>query len=280
MHAEIGSGPRAFGGAPLEGNKIVRLVYLDETGIANLDHEPIMVVSAVIINADKQWHAIEAHLRSLTAEVIPEHQREGFVFHAFELFSGVRRFPKEEWSLERRLEILDALVAIPKKFDLTVCFGQTDRRTAPPLQVHTTEKEATRLREIATHANSFLRCCIQVELLMRATAPDEVAMLIAEDRDTVRKALKFAHSVFSGGKSALLEELMREPQFGNALYKLLLPFRRIIDTVHFAQKSESSLLQIADVCAFAIKRHVMKKPHSARLFDPLKDQLIIDAANL
>ena len=45
----------AFGGARLEGNRVVRLVYLDEAGIGDIAKEPHIVVTAAIIDADKQW---------------------------------------------------------------------------------------------------------------------------------------------------------------------------------------------------------------------------------
>jgi len=54
----------------------------------------------------------------------------------------------------------------------------------------------------------------------------------------------------------------------------LLPFERIIETIHFAQKTESSLLQVADVCAFALKRDIMKASHSDRLYNAIRDYVI------
>jgi hypothetical protein len=54
-----------------------------------------------------------------------------------------------------------------------------------------------------------------------------------------------------------------------------LAFTRIVDTVHFAEKSHSSPLQVADACAFAIKRHLMAKPHSDRFYEPLKPRMIM-----
>ena len=50
----------AFGGGPLRGDKIVRLVYLDEAGISNPAHEPWLVVAGIVINADKQFKLIES----------------------------------------------------------------------------------------------------------------------------------------------------------------------------------------------------------------------------
>src|SRR5438874_380349 len=58
-------GPRCFGGGKLEGDRIVRLVFLDEAGTSNPEHEPYLVVAAVIVDADKKLIAVQAHLDSL-----------------------------------------------------------------------------------------------------------------------------------------------------------------------------------------------------------------------
>ena len=51
----------AFGGAPLVGDRLVRLVYMDEAGISQ--HEPITVVCGVIVHGDNQLNLVRNHLR-------------------------------------------------------------------------------------------------------------------------------------------------------------------------------------------------------------------------
>src|SRR5262245_3707207 len=76
----------ARGGGPLDGNKLMRLTYVDEGGIAK--HEGFMVVSGAIIDGDRQLVAIENHLDILVQKHIPEEDRPGFIFHATEIWSG------------------------------------------------------------------------------------------------------------------------------------------------------------------------------------------------
>jgi hypothetical protein len=38
---------------PLRGDKIVRLVYLDEAGISNPKDEPFLVIAGIAVNADR-----------------------------------------------------------------------------------------------------------------------------------------------------------------------------------------------------------------------------------
>jgi len=76
----------------------------------------------------------------------------------------------------------------------------------------------------------------------------EVAMVIAEDNQDVKSALRrmqaYAHSP-------------DRPDLLLPGWERYLPFRKIIDTVHYAGKGESALLQLADVCTFVIKRRLM-----------------------
>ena len=64
--------PRSFlGGAPPEGNKTVRLVYVDEAGFGRPDEEPFLVVGGVIVNADTILNGIENQLERLIERHIP-----------------------------------------------------------------------------------------------------------------------------------------------------------------------------------------------------------------
>lgn len=92
------------------------------------------------------------------------------------------------------------------------------------------------------------------------TPPEEVAILVAEDNDLVRRAVKDTHHFLnSPDAKEKLPEFLRDT----------LPFGRIVDTIHFAAKTESPLLQMADACAFAISRYLSERSHAEELFDAL-----------
>ena len=42
----------------------MRLVFLDEAGISNPEHEPYMIIAAVIVDADKKLIAVQSILTS------------------------------------------------------------------------------------------------------------------------------------------------------------------------------------------------------------------------
>jgi hypothetical protein len=80
---------------------------------------------------------------------------------------------------------------------------------------------------------------------------DGMASLIVENNNESRKLIRQIHQV------------LRDPKVTDMLAELGfegLAFTRIVDTVHFAEKGHSSPLQVADACAFAIKRHSWGRP--------------------
>jgi hypothetical protein len=73
------------------------MVHLDEAGIGNPKHEPWVVVAGVAVHADDQWRSLEQYLTTMADDFVPSHQRDGFVFHAKDLFHGSGVFDRAKW---------------------------------------------------------------------------------------------------------------------------------------------------------------------------------------
>jgi Protein of unknown function (DUF3800) len=253
---------RSIAGAPFQGNKVVRLVYLDEAGVS--PSEKILTVCGAIIHGDQQPAAIENYFNILIIKHIPYEDRPGFVFHATHIWSGGGYFKdRQKWPLEKRLEILDDLISIPKKFDFPVAYGNVNRElfTLDLLKPGCTQHDL----EVAAHTVAFGHCCMGVELFTRKAFPNECVILIAEDRDSVRSSIKNLVAVFRN-PAAVHQLGIDDPDF--------FPFVHIRDTVHFAKKDESRHLQIADTCSFVVRGHFLKNKHNDRFWDVIKPQLI------
>jgi hypothetical protein len=239
----------------------VRLSYLDEAG--NSPGEGFLVVGGVLIDGDRQRGGVENHFTILLQKHVPIEDRAGFIFHATDIWSGGGYFKdRDKWPLQKRLAILDDLVAIPAKFDLPVVFGTVDwsKFGFEILKPGSTEHDL----QVAAHTVAFGHCCMGIERFMRMTFPNEITILIAEDRDKVRKALKDAISVFRNPPA--VAQLGLDPEW--------FPFVIIKDTVHFAKKSESRALQVADACSFILRGHFLKRKHNDRFYKVLKPNLI------
>jgi Protein of unknown function (DUF3800) len=239
--------------------EIVRRAYVDEAGMSA--NEPFMVVAGVIVDPDKQWRAIHDELDDIRS-MLPENIRQDFVFHAKELYNGGKNLPRHEWPLERKLPMINRLLEIPRKFSLPICLGYVEKSKFPLTPLERTPSAQELL--VGAYAVCFAQASIRVEMWMRQNAPDEVADIVAEDLDLVRAAVKEAQTEYRH-KDAKKRLGVDERYF---------PFTTIIDAPTFQIKTEASLLQVADMCAYTIRRFLGDLPHSRENFRPLKDNLI------
>jgi hypothetical protein len=249
-----------FGGA-LYGDKLVRLTYLDESGLFNAGQEPYIVVGGVIINADSKMELVENRIDDLIQKHIPEEDRNGFVFHATELWSGGRYFKRDKWSQAKRWEILMDLVNIIPEIRLPLVCGRWSRK----LELENPGRLKKHDQEKLMHCLAFLDACTTIELYMRQVAQDEITILVAEHNGEIVKTSKETFVVMQG------EELLTEPAF-----RQMLPLQKIKDTIHFATKNESKCLQIADLCTFFSKKRLVKDKAARPFYDVLKPFYLVE----
>jgi hypothetical protein len=218
---------RCFGGGRLADGNPLRYVYLDEAGTSA--REQIAIVAGVVIHAETEWRPLNDYLEFLRQRYVPSHLRDGYVFHATDLFSGGKN--RADFPDAYRWRILDRLVSAPRKFRLGVVFGYRRKEEAWP--------DGPIAEASMRHAFAFAVCLSSANDYIKARFPKELATVWAEDCTHIRKKLK-----------AVPKMIREHPEI----------FRRhafdaITDSVNFAIKAEAPLLQIADACAFAIRRY-------------------------
>src|SRR4030095_16588956 len=229
--------PKSRSGIPLSGNKIVRTIYLDESGTSA--NNPIALVCGVIIDADRQWLKVETHLNALIAEYEPENGR----FHATELFHGKCGRNRDEKA--RAHATLIKILSIPSLFGIPLAFGYHKKQPNE-------EVERARGQFAVHHAMAYSLSAIACERYMRELAlPEEIATMVAENTNESKKLVKFMHSILRGAPHTeiLFQALPEE-------YHRLLPLQRIKDTVHFAEKNEAIFLQLADAFGFVMRSFI------------------------
>ena len=256
-------------GVPLEGDRLVHVAYMDESGVS--PREPLLVQAAIIIDGNSQVMPLHEALEGLIQKHIPQKYRNGFVFHAADIFSGAKSTiykDRFEWPDERRFAILDDLVAIPAQIGLPICVGiinKTEYRTESAVAVKS-ELEMN----VLIHAMAIIQCEMSIENWMRKNAPDEFIHVIAENNDDVRKAAKQAHIFLKDGV-----QLSKEGHQNSGI----LPFVKIWDGLQFATKDESRSLQVADACAWACRRAYRLIDGAARFYEPLRSAIYLLDAN-
>src|SRR5215469_14411214 len=140
---------------------------------------------------------------------IPPEFWDGFVFHATELFNGGGKVFKRtrsdfigppQWPLDRRLEIADEIMAIPKKFALEITYGFIERATFKD-HFHFPDTTLGQIT-IAQQVAAFSTASIFIERWMRKNASGENCVLVVENNDRAKALMRDMHQWHQGNKVA------------------------------------------------------------------------------
>jgi hypothetical protein len=244
-------------------DRIVRIAYFDHAGCSKIEEEPIAATAAVLVHGDAQWRWIEQRRASILADPqwgLSEQQQREFEFHAYKLFSGGYS-PFERWGKDKRHALLSAFLEILPKFNLPICAGVLDRagfREAAPFGVPADISEFL----VQEQQKACFECAYAVNSWLRHETQVEVAMCIFDRADEpVVKAIK--HSI-------------RTHRHFSAQMQGLVWFEYLIDTPYFADPIESFGLELADACAFLLKRHLVEHPSidTEKLYSIIDPQIV------
>jgi hypothetical protein len=243
----------------------MRQAFCDES----FSRSPWFVVAGPIIHADSQLVPVERHLEGLVEKYIPEADREGFVFHAADIWNNNGYFAdKLKWPHEKCWDILWDLACIPALFDFPISIGIKQNPEVaewikePIAEIE--EKYRRKAHDVAVHGMTFVEYAYQVEKVMRALWPDEVAELVAENRPEVQETLDSAHfSLRSKRWLATWEK--PPPEF---------PFTKIRGAIKFAGKRDEPALQIADTCAYVIRAMLEGSLDHAPFYHVIQSRLL------
>lgn len=226
------------------------MIYVDEAGTTVT--EPVTVVAAIFVDADRQWERLRERLSELCNAEVPAQFRDKFCFHALEVYGDGKKKYRTAWALPDRVRFYEEMLKLPKELRLTVVFGWVRRADG--------EGWKPKYEAEARHMATFFQCIGSANAQLKRAFPNELGVVIAENSHDMRKSLKKMFSAMADGRS-----LVNAPDG----IKELVPVRNIIDTVHFADKADAPLLQLADACAFAIRRFLAGLPDGKRLFNAM-----------
>ncbi len=251
-------GWRSLSGEKLDGERLVRMVYMDDAGVSS--REPLFVVAGVIVAPDHHYDQIEARLAELAIGIRPDNPY--VVLHAVDLWHGSGDFPREIHGQEDRRNVVDSIAKLIVELGLSVVVGTCLKSEIPAT-------EAPRFKEGRDVEISWPHVCAQLAAVQRAeqwmmqNVPDEVTQLVHEDIPRSKKIIKLMHN------------FLREPscmpipwpsQFVDGPIRLT----KIKGPVYYADKREERLLQLADVCAFSFCRYMNGNDDVASIVDILK----------
>jgi hypothetical protein len=225
---------------------MVHRIYVDEAGISA--GEPVSVVAGVIVRDEEDMARIEEALAHVRRHV-PTDIRDGFVFHASDLFHRQRGTPSAELCDEARGLILRELVAIPRALSVPLAVGYV-RRGEP-----SSERTRRNLARVE-HMAAFGSCLLSAARFMNYFAQGEIAEVIAEDCRDMRGLLREMPTHLRGPTAP--------EDWTSGISVECIP-----GPVQFVAKAEALPLQLADACAYTFRRHIGGLKHGATLFSCL-----------
>jgi len=243
----------------------MRHIYFDEAGIGNPEVEPYTVVAGIVLHVDNQYDSLRKYLLDMADDLVaPRDERPlDFVFHAKELWHGNGFFPRDDWKLEKRLEILGHLADIPNKFDLPIIYSCIKREEYVPKNL---PKKQRRVADIKCHATCFVSCLDQADRWVEKFCPTEKAFAIVEHHKEHQSGLQLVADYLTNPR--LYEAILNDTNFHWN------PLEYFVETPLFSPKSGNSPLQVADICAFILSRALAEANHTEALLEKIRPQLV------
>jgi hypothetical protein len=222
-------------------------------------------VAGVVVHGDNDSVELEDQFDELVERYIPEDDRPGFIFHATDLFHGGPYFDRQRWPREVRLQILNDLAKVIKDLSLPVVAGFYKKEGFGAGVLSPTESEI--FKHGIMHTMAAIDCAMWADRWLEKFSPNENAVVIAEDVDRVKRLIKAAIRVLRS------EDLILKNGLGAVIGPVGLPLKRIVDTVHFAEKADARALQLADLCAFTLGRAAKDKSVPLPVFEIIWNHL-------
>ena len=241
--------------------RLVRLIYADEAGTGPA--EPVRVVAAVVVQADEQAQTLIREMEQVYDECVLPEYREGFIFHAKDLFSpSAKKNKYPNWNFEDRLDFIKAVTCLPFIHDVPIALGSMRKGTLQHSQEVLARLRKKKLGPAAVdHAMAFASCLERADLFLRKYLDGkEKGLVIAEDVNEKRVVLRRSGLMFREKPLQLSSETMQKTRAQEVLgeepeghhYTIT----NILDVPHFLEKADAPLLQLADACAFAFRRYL------------------------
>jgi Protein of unknown function (DUF3800) len=232
---------------------MARLGFCDSAGLSSVQQEPDAVHSVVIVEADKQWHEIDADVTALVATLsLPDAEKRAFEFHAATLFQGD---PKLHLSREERQRVQRAFLELIPKHGLPFVTGVVHKQEAEDsVKPYSFKRLGLTYEDIA-----FLFSIERLELFFRREMADQKVLLVSDRSDIAE----------------VLEECVRiyreRPIPGYAAFELR--FDHVLGLPLFTDSHKSWGVQLADHASFFLKRELMGKSNSHDLFQIIEAHL-------
>jgi hypothetical protein len=175
--------------------------------------------------------------------------------------------PNPKWPLEKRLEIAKDIARIFVANRLPVVFSSIERKTFPTSDTAKQgwDQLTVAQKVVNTHVTAHVVATMKVDVWFRSNAPNEHCLMIVEDNQQARKLIQDTHRYYQERK---IESLLNENE------RRYFPLRKIVEDPLLQAKRAESPLQLADFCAYVIKRRLMGPSPCDDSLDLMHEQIV------
>ncbi len=216
----------------------MHLIYMDETGNTgtNLNDtaQPVFALAALIISED-QWQFVEAQIRLILNSHFPDRPLN-FEIHAAELNSPRHHDYLRNYSVRQRLDFRDELFNMAADADLKLVYRALVKKRFQAWQ----QRELGGGIVINPHIAVFPLVARVIDNYLTGLGPNQRGMFIFDENKDVLADIEKAIQALR-----LMEGTLR--------------LSNIIEKGFFIDSRKSLLLQLCDMCAFAVRRKEEEK---------------------
>jgi hypothetical protein len=229
----------------------VRVVYSDESGTGSVEDEPILVVTAMVLNMDSQWRPVEVELNALAP-------KPNFEFKGARLFRDLKNGRKRA----QADAILRGVLSIPVRYHIPIVYSALDR-------VEFKRLTAGNPKAAKEYQIGFFVCADLIDIMIHTCFPTERVLWISDHVERNEEQLKLSHRLAKG-----FQQLVSIPPFKELFPQKTAHISPMVDTVYFGNSHESRALQLVDVCCSVIVRHLQGMAVAKPYYDLIESRVI------
>ena len=240
-----------------ERKTVVKVVYSDESGTGgSVKENPIIVVTALVLNIDSQWKPVRDDFELALKEVcgFSDDQLAHYVVKGKSLYHKIERGDS------KAIELMQRLMAIPFRQKVPVWYGAIDRDGykyhMENIHVRAEFSERDVIRPFRT---AFEECINRIDTYIHAFCPDEQILWIHDEGSLNEHAKNTLRDLRSLLKEAEQDALYFAEMESQPAVRAATLTSHIADMIYFGNDEESRLLQLADVCCSTIGRRIERR---------------------
>jgi hypothetical protein len=222
----------------------VHLVYVDDS------REDFQVIAALIV-PDKKFMRIEEFLAVQIERLVPEDLRAKFEFHASAMLNANPPFERLEH--DDALEIFRRCASIVSAAPLAIVYGAVNMEA-----LRSSHYASAEPKDIA-----FRHCIQGVERWFKEQADNEMGIVICDKDDkAVTEKLQKAFRTYRKPLRSASDTRGR--------------LEHLHDDMYFGDSAFSVGIQLVDICAYIVLRHLQKRPDTEFLYEAIKGQIFFE----